>query len=352
MKRFLLATAALAACVVYAESQASSQKNSTAMEFVKIAPGTFTMGCVANDSACNADEKPAHQVHITKPFEMGKYEVTQAEWKNVMGSNPSTNKADDHPVETVTKDEAHDFIAKLNAKNDGYRYRLPTEAEWEYAARAGSTGIYGGKLDDIAWHSGNSEDESHPVGKKKPNAWGLYDTEGNVREWVEDFYSANYYSNSPQDDPTGPAAGQGGRGGPGGQGPGGQRGPGPGGPRGQGGRGGRGGGPQNGQIPGPCGGPANTADTKIEDLRQEVDCLRQQVALLTQQLQNGRGGPPPNGGPGNGARGGGPGSQLGVMRGGAWDNLEPFLRLSARYNYYGPTLRFSDVGFRVVREKV
>ncbi len=353
MKRFLLVVSALAACVVFAESQTTSQKNAIGMEFVKIEPGTFTMGCVANDTQCNNDEKPAHTVHLTKAFEMGKYEVTQSEWKSVMGSNPSTIKVDDHPVETVSKDEAHDFLAKLNAKNDGYRYRLPTEAEWEYAARAGSTNAYGGKLDDIAWHAGNSEDETHPVGKKKPNAWGLYDMEGNVREWVEDFYSNNYYSNSPQNDPTGPAGGQqGGRGGRGGPGPGGRGGPG--GPNGRGGRGG----PPNGEISGPCGGPVNGPDTKIEDLRQQVDCLRQQIAFLTQQLQNGRGGgpggPPPNGGPGNGPPGGGPppGGQLGVMRGGAWDNLEPFLRLSARYNYYGPTLRVSDVGFRAVREKL
>jgi hypothetical protein len=315
MKRFLLALFALAACVLLAESQTTSQKNGIGMEFVKIEPGTFTMGCVANDTQCNNDEKPAHTVRLTKAFEMGKYEVTQSQWKSVMGTNPSTIKGEDRPVETVSKDEAHDFLAKLNAKNDGYRYRLPSEAEWEYAARAGATGAYGGKLDEIAWHSGNSEDETHPVGKKKPNAWGLYDTEGNVREWVEDFYSNNYYSNSPQNDPTGPAAGQqggGGRGGRGGRG-------GPGGP-GPDGRGGRGGPPPNGEIAGPCGGPANGPDTKIEDLRQQVDCLRQQVAFLTQQLQNVvevvlaarlqtadlRG------------------SQLGVMRGGAWDNLEPF----------------------------
>jgi formylglycine-generating enzyme required for sulfatase activity len=108
------------------------------IEFVKIAPGEFIMGCSTGDEACDADEKPAHRVQITKAFEIGKYEVTQAQWQAVMGSNPSTIKGDDRPVETVSKNEANDFLARLNARNDGYHYRLPTEAEWEYAARAGS----------------------------------------------------------------------------------------------------------------------------------------------------------------------------------------------------------------------
>src|SRR5207249_6683913 len=121
--------------------------------------------------------------------------------------------------------------------------------EWEYAARAGTKGAYAGKLSDIAWYSENSEDETHPVGMKKPNAWGLYDMEGNVREWVSDTYGANYYANSPQSDPVGPAPGQqAGPGGPAGRG----------GPGGRGGRGGRGG--PDGQVAGPpeppCGGPA------------------------------------------------------------------------------------------------
>jgi formylglycine-generating enzyme required for sulfatase activity len=254
---------------------------------------------------------------------------------------------DNHPVETVAKSDAEEFLVKLNAQNDGYRYRLPTEAEWEYAARAGTKSAFAGKLSDIAWYSENSEDETHPVGTKKPNAWGLYDMEGNVREWVSDTYGANYYSNSPQDDPTGPAPGQ------------------------QGGRGGRGGpGPQTALPPdAPCGGPPNP---QIKDLELQIDCLRQQVAFLMQQLQGpgprgggfgGPNGPPPRGGgPGGGPNGrggpggpgapGGPGGNLPVMRGGGWDNLESFLRVSARYNYYGPTLRVSDVGFRVVREPV
>src|SRR5215469_6352152 len=115
-------------------------KNAIGMEFVKVAPGEFVMGCSTIDSACDADEKPAHRVQITKAFEIGKYEVTQAQWQSVMGSNPSAIKGDDRPVESVSKNDAHDFLAKLNQRNDGYKYRLPTEAEWEYTARAGTTG--------------------------------------------------------------------------------------------------------------------------------------------------------------------------------------------------------------------
>jgi formylglycine-generating enzyme required for sulfatase activity len=257
------------------------------MEFIKIQPGEFMMGCSAGDNDCNADEKPLHKVQITRPFEIGKYEVTQAQWQAVMGSNPSTVKGDNRPVETISKEEAHQFLAHLNERNDGYKYRLPTEAEWEYAARAGSADARPASLDEVAWYGANSEDETHPVGQKKPNSWGLYDMLGNVREWMEDVYAADYYANSPAADPTGPEPGQGGGRGFG--------------------RGRRGG------------------------------------AAPDQQF----------GGRGRGDFGkGGPMRQLPVVRGGGWDNPANFVRLSARYHYYGPTLRVSDIGFRAVREPV
>lgn len=348
MRHFLLSAFALVACAVLAQSPPApggQPENATGMEFVKIAPGEFTMGCSQDDTECNADEKPAHRVQITKSFEMGRYEVTQAQYQAVMETNTSTIKGDKRPVETVSKTEAQDFLDRLNARQDGYRYRLPTEAEWEYAARAGTTGPYAGPLDDIAWYAGNSGDETHPVGLKRPNAWGLYDMEGNVREWVADSYSRTYYGSSPIADPTGPQPGEG-------DGPGGRRGPGGPGGRGRRGPGGPGGGGPNAQLAGPCAGQLDgLATPQAEDLTQQVECLKQQVEFLTQQLQAlaQRGGP--GRGPGGG-RGGGIGGGLGIMRGGGWDNFEKFLRVSSRYNYYGITLKVSDVGFRVVREPV
>jgi formylglycine-generating enzyme required for sulfatase activity len=122
-----------------------------------------------------------------------------------MGSNPSYFKGPDLPVETVSWDDARAFIAKLNAKNDGYRYRLPTEAEWEYAARAGTTGPYAGNLDAMAWYDKNSSNKTHLVATKAANAWGLYDMHGNVWEWVQDWYGD--YSTSAVTDPVGPSSG-------------------------------------------------------------------------------------------------------------------------------------------------
>jgi formylglycine-generating enzyme required for sulfatase activity len=146
-------------------------------------------------SNSNDNEKPVHEVTISQPFYMGKYEVTQAQWQAVMGNNPSYFKdcGGNCPVEQVSWDDAQSFINKLNESNDGFRYRLPTEAEWEYACRAGTTGDYAGNLSEMAWYSENSGNKTHAVGGKQPNAWGLADMHGNVFEWCQDWYHETYY---------------------------------------------------------------------------------------------------------------------------------------------------------------
>jgi formylglycine-generating enzyme required for sulfatase activity len=188
---------------VAAEEIERKRKDEIAGEFVPIPVGEFMMG---SDSG-EGDEKPRHRVRITKRFEMGKYEVTQAVWGAVMGANPSGFHGDDRPVENVSWNDVQEFLKRLNARNDGYRYRLPTEAEWEYAARAGSTEDRVADLDEVAWHSENSGSETHPVGQKRANGWGLYDMFGNVWEWCADWYYAYYYASSPVDDPQGPTSG-------------------------------------------------------------------------------------------------------------------------------------------------
>jgi formylglycine-generating enzyme required for sulfatase activity len=175
-----------------------------AMEFVRIQAGTFVMGCSMGDGYCESSEKPAHQVRITKTFELGKYEVTQAQWQSVMGKNPSHFLGDALPVETVSWSDAQEFLNRMNARRDGFHYRLPTEAESEYAARAGSAGAPG-ELDAMAWYYDNSGNKTHPVGQKQANAWGLSDTLGNVYEWVQDWYGD--YPGGSAIDPLGPATG-------------------------------------------------------------------------------------------------------------------------------------------------
>jgi formylglycine-generating enzyme required for sulfatase activity len=140
------------------------------------------------------DEKPVHGVTINYSFYMGKYEVSQAQWQAVMGNNPANFKdcGGNCPVEQVSWDDAQSFINKLNESNDGFRYRLPTEAEWEYACRAGTTGDYAGNLSEMAWFSENSGNKTHAVGGKQPNAWGLADMHGNVWEWCQDWYHETY----------------------------------------------------------------------------------------------------------------------------------------------------------------
>lgn len=168
--------------------------NRYGIEMVWIARGSFKMG--SNNGS--DDEKPVHRVTISEGFYMGKYEVTQKQWQAVMGANPSYYKGDNLPVEQVSWEDAQEFINKLNEMNDGYKYRLPTEAEWEYACRAGTTGDYAGDLDEMAWYNDNSGKKSHAVGTKQPNAWGLYDMHGNVLEWCWDYWH-DHYNGAPSD---------------------------------------------------------------------------------------------------------------------------------------------------------
>ena len=177
--------------------------NSLGMEFVPIPAGTFTMGSDARDA--DADEKPCHRVTLSQSFYLAVTEVTQAQWKDVMGGNPSRFQGDDLPVDQVSWNEAKAFIRKLNAREGTSRYRLPTEAEWEYASRAGTSEDRHGDLSAFGWFDPNSEGRTHPVGQKQPNAWGLHDMLGNVYEWCEDWKGA--YPRGHVTDPRGPRQG-------------------------------------------------------------------------------------------------------------------------------------------------
>ena len=162
------------------------------MELVLIRPGSFDMGSDKGEPA----EKPVHKVTIKKAFYIGKYEVTQEQWQAVMGANPSHFKDPKKPVEQVTWNACRDFVAKLSEKT-GRKFSLPSEAEWEYACRAGSTTefCYGDAeagLGEYAWYSANSGRMTHLVGQKKPNKWGLHDMHGNVWEWCEDVFHDSY----------------------------------------------------------------------------------------------------------------------------------------------------------------
>ncbi|MDM8524989.1 SUMF1/EgtB/PvdO family nonheme iron enzyme [Desulfococcaceae bacterium HSG8] len=177
------------------------------MEFVRVPGGKFRMGCGSWAGSCYSGEKPVHEVYVDD-FYMGKYEVTQGQWKKIMGSNPSrSNKGDSYPVENVSWNDVQEFIRKLNEQSDG-KYRLPTEAEWEYACRSGGKSekyCGGSNIDKLAWYGGNSGSETHSVGRKAPNGLGIYDMSGNVWEWCRDWYG-NYPSGSVRN-PKGPNSG-------------------------------------------------------------------------------------------------------------------------------------------------
>jgi formylglycine-generating enzyme required for sulfatase activity len=201
------------------------------LDLVWIAPGTFLMGTPQNALAkwfydtrkrltkqptignwSVDDERPVTWVTLTRPFWLGRTEVTQAQWMAVMGSNPSGFKGDDLPVETVSWDDAMEFCRKLSERERaanrlpvGYVYSLPTEAEWEYACRAGTTGDYAGDIGAMAWTDENSGGSTHEVGIKRPNAWGLADMHGNVWELVFDWFAD--YQGGEVTNPRGPTSG-------------------------------------------------------------------------------------------------------------------------------------------------
>jgi formylglycine-generating enzyme required for sulfatase activity len=182
--------------------------NELGMEFVLVPPGEFAMGSPRGEGGREVVEGPQHEVRYTRGFYMGACEVTQEQYARVMGKNPSKHVAARHPVESVSWDDAVDFCARLS--KEGCTYRLPTEAEWEYACRAGGTTAYcygddPKELGEYAWYLANAGEGTRPVGLKLPNAWGMYDLHGNVWEWCQDWYGG--YERDLAEDPHGPADG-------------------------------------------------------------------------------------------------------------------------------------------------
>jgi sulfatase modifying factor 1 len=220
-----LATLAVAQTKTPVPADADSLKTSIGMTLKRLRAGTFAMGSTQEDSIL-LDEKPQHTVKISRPFYLGIYEVTQREYSQLIDSNPSKFRGSDSlPVEQVSWFDAVNFCNKLSEREGrkpyyrmdgktlrvlgGNGFRLPTEAEWEYSCRAGTKTPFPLRLGDTdmqkyAWFDKNSGGKTHPVGKKKPNGFGLYDMIGNVSEWCGDWFAVDYYEKSPGTDPTGP----------------------------------------------------------------------------------------------------------------------------------------------------
>lgn len=183
--------------------------NNVSFKMIMVESGSFTMGATPEMKDPWDDEKPTHQVTLTQDYYIGKTQVTQTLWKAVMGDNPSWFKGDNLPVECVSWNDCQKFISKLNSLT-GQKFRLPTEAEWEFAARGGNKSKhyqYSGSnnLDDVAWHWNNSGGQTHPVATKKPNELGIHDMSGNVWEWCSDWYGS--YASNAQTNPAGPNSG-------------------------------------------------------------------------------------------------------------------------------------------------
>ncbi len=241
MGRWAAAVLLVLGLAAAAQAQTANRvSNPFGMTFVRIPAGNFTMGSPDGEPGRYGNEGPQHGVTISQAFELQTTEVTQGQWEAVMGTNPSRfkNAGKDAPVEQVSWEDCQEFVRKLNERDPGKGYRLPTEAEWEYACRAGtSTALYSGpltirganngpELDAVAWYGGNSgvsyeggldssgwpekqynhtKAGTHPVGQKKPNSWGLYDMLGNVWEWCSDWYDE--YPSGSVTDPRGPSSG-------------------------------------------------------------------------------------------------------------------------------------------------
>ena len=210
MKKLVLSALMMLSVGAYAEEKTDAKKSPLQIDMVVVKGGRFDMG--SDDEA--ADRKPAHSV-VLKDFSMGKYEVTQEQWEAVMGANPSKyDNCPACPVTNVSWDDIQTFIGKLNEMT-GKHYRLPTEAEWEFAARGGiredvkNMKKYSGKklIQTIAWYEGNAKDRLHKVGRKKPNELELHDMTGNVEEWVNDWYGKDYFTKKEVNNPTGPDGG-------------------------------------------------------------------------------------------------------------------------------------------------